>query len=382
MTTTTSLRSTVTPWLVGSALVSVVVLVVVLAAGGGAPQPSPAGLPDAGPVTGWGLPVVRLLVDLAGFVTVGMALVATRFIDVDPVAADEALPAAGRAAAVWGGLAVLQSLLFVSEAQAQPLLSADLGAMGGLLDGLGQSSEAKAMLVQAALAASVAFAAGISRTPAGATATLAVALAAFLPQALIGHAATGNRLVGSTTLFVHVGAAALWVGGLAALAWAALHGRVPLANAVPRYSALALWCVVAVAVSGVLNAWVRLGSWDALLASPYGIVVLAKVVALAVLAGFGWLHRQHTVELLRTWRRSRDIPAAAPLFVALAAVELAVMAATVALAVGLSRTPPPSTDEAVQGAPDGPVISRLAPGQESAGSSTAVTARSAAPSTR
>ena len=287
MTNTTSLRSTVTHWLAGSALVAVVVLAVVLNAGGGAPQPSPAGLPDAGPVTGWGLPVVRLLVDLAGFITVGMALVATRFIDVDPVAADEALPAAGRAAAIWGGLAVLQSLLFVSEAQAEPLLSADLGSLGDLLDGLGQSTEAQAMLVQAALAASVAFAAGISRTPAGATATLALALAAFLPQALTGHAATGNVLLGSTTLFLHVGAASLWVGGLAALAWAALHGRVPLANAIPRYSALALWCVIAVAVSGVLNAWVRLGSFDALFNSAYGAIVLAKTVALVVLAGFG-----------------------------------------------------------------------------------------------
>jgi putative copper export protein len=367
MSTTTSPRSAVTPWLVGSALVSVVVLVVVLDAGGGAPQPSPAGLPDAGPVTGWGLPVVRLLVDLAGFITVGMALIASRVIAVKPVAADEALPVAGRAAAVWGGLAVLQSLLFVSEAQAEPLLSADFGSLENLLGALGQSTEAKAMLVQAALAASVAFAAGLARTPTGAAATLALSLAAFLPQALIGHAATGDRIVGSTTLFVHVGAAALWVGGLAALAWAALHGRVPLANAVPRYSALALWCVVAVAVSGALNAWVRLGTLQALFGSAYGAIVLAKTLALAVLAVFGWLHRQHTVELLGAWRRRRDIPAAAPVFVALAAVELAVMAATVALAVGLSRTPTP--------APDGqPSVS--------VGSSTAVTARSAPQSTR
>ena len=44
-------------WVAGVALVTVSVLVVVLLAGGGAPQPVPAGLPDSGPVTGWGLPV-------------------------------------------------------------------------------------------------------------------------------------------------------------------------------------------------------------------------------------------------------------------------------------------------------------------------------------
>ena len=63
-------------WVAGVALVTVSVLVVVLLAGGGAPQPVPAGLPDSGPVTGWGLPSVRLLADLAGLATVGLLLAA------------------------------------------------------------------------------------------------------------------------------------------------------------------------------------------------------------------------------------------------------------------------------------------------------------------
>ena len=63
-------------WVAGVALVTVSVLVVVLLAGGGAPQPVPAGLPDSGPVTGWGLPSVRLLTDLAGLATVGLLLAA------------------------------------------------------------------------------------------------------------------------------------------------------------------------------------------------------------------------------------------------------------------------------------------------------------------
>lgn len=373
MSAPTSLRTVLVPWGLGSMVLSVVVLVVVLSAAGGAPQPSPGGLPDAGPVTGWGLPVVRLLVDLAGCLTVGLALVASRVIHVVPAAADEALPAAGRVAAVWGALAVVQGVLFMSEAQAAPLLTTDLGTLRELLGGLERSPEAQAMLAQAALAASVVWSAGLSRTATGGGVTLMVALAAFVPQVLIGHAAAGDRLVGSTTLFLHVTAVALWVGGLAALAWAALRGRMPLAAAVPRYSALALWCVAAVAVSGVLNAALRLGSFGALVASGYGVLVLAKTAALVVLAGFGWLHRQHTVERLRTWRRRGRVPEAVPVFVALAAVELAVMAATVALGVGLGRTPPPASTEGA--AQPGAV-------QPWSGSSTAVTARSAPASAR
>jgi putative copper export protein len=102
-----------------------------------------------------------------------------------------------------------------------------------------------------------------------------------------------------------------------------------------------------VALSGVVNAAVRIGSVGALFGSGYGLVVLAKVVAIVTLAGFGQMHRQHTVERLRTWRRKRNIPAAAPVFIGLAAVELTVMAATVALAAGLSRTPTPSSDDAL-----------------------------------
>ncbi len=362
-TTRASLRPTLTPWLFGSVLVSVVALVVVLDAGGGAPQASPGGLPDAGPVTGWGLPIVRLMVDLAGFVTVGLALVASRAVHVTPAGADEALPVAGRVAAVWAVLAVVQGLLFVSESQAVPLLTTDFDALGTLFGSLSDSPEAQAMLAQAALAACVVWSAGLSRTATGGAATLAVALAAFVPQTLVGHVASGNLLVGFTTLVLHVGAAALWVGGLAALTWAALRGRVPLANAVPRYSMLATWCVAVVVLSGVLNAVERIGSIGALFGSAYGLIVLAKTAAVVVLAFFGWLHRQHTVARLATWRRRRHVPAAAPVFIALAAVELAVMAATVALGVGLARTPPP-------------------PGQGPAGSSGAVSAPNASGSAR
>ena len=56
-------RDAVVRWALGTTLVATAVLVVVLLAGGGAPQPVPAGLPDAGLLTGWGLPIVKLASD-------------------------------------------------------------------------------------------------------------------------------------------------------------------------------------------------------------------------------------------------------------------------------------------------------------------------------
>jgi putative copper resistance protein D len=148
------------------------------------------------------------------------------------------------------------------------------------------------------------------------------------------------------SLLVHIVAATVWVGGLAALAYAAAGGSDGLRYAVPRYSTLAGWCFAAVAISGIVNAGVRLGGFSPLFTSAYGGLVLAKVAALTVLGGFGWWHRRRTVVQIST--RTATVTTrreSARLFVSVAAAELIVMAATVALAVGLSRTPTPVGDE-------------------------------------
>jgi putative copper resistance protein D len=131
-------------------------------------------------------------------------------------------------------------------------------------------------------------------------------------------------------LVAHVLAASLWVGGLTALLLVAARSPSAVTVALPRYSALALWCWVTVAVSGIANAWVRIGTWRAFGDSWYGHLVLGKAAAVVVLGGFGW------------WMRKRVLarPAKAA-FARVAAVEVTIMAATIGLAVALSRTPTP-----------------------------------------
>ena len=211
---------------------------------------------------------------------------------------------------------------------------------------LGQTSQGRGLLVQAWL---IVFVAGLARstlTTRGAALSTLVALAALAPPTLTGHSASaGSHELAVASLLVHLLAAGLWVGGLAALAWAALAGTDGLRYAVPRFSTLAAWCFAAVAASGIVNAAVRLGSFTSLVTSAYGAIVLAKVSALCVLGGFGWWHRQRTVAAQVTkggtgvGRRE-----SARLFLTVAGAELVVMASAVALAVGLSRTPTPAGD--------------------------------------
>ena len=77
------------------------------------------------------------------------------------------------------------------------------------------------------------------------------------------------------SLALHLLGATLWVGGLAGLLLIARHLGGQLPAVVGRYSTLALWCFVLVALSGVLNAGLRLGSWSAL-GSSYGLLVIGK----------------------------------------------------------------------------------------------------------
>jgi putative copper resistance protein D len=295
------------------------------------------GLPDAGPLTGWALPVVRVGLDLSGALTVGLCVTAAFLLPSDVPGDDRSVSAQGyrllrRAswcAAGWAVAAAALLVLSVSDVLGQPLSQVAPSAVRsfGMSISLGQ-----ALTVQAGLALIVAVVArvGLSRAVAAWAAVLAAV--AVLPPAFTGHAAgAGNHQIAVTSLALHVLAAALWVGGLAALLMLA-RSRL-LADAAARYSRLALACWVAVAVSGAANAWVRLGGVDQLWQSRYGLLVAGKLTALVVLGLVGAVHRGRTLPALRAGRRWA--------FTRLAGAELVVFGATVGLAVALSRSPTP-----------------------------------------
>lgn len=120
---------------------------------------------------------------------------------------------------------------------------------------------------------------------------LVVAALALAARPITGHMA--QQQFGSILDAVHVLAAALWFGVLAALALA-VPARGTWALWLPRYSVLAWRCVVALVITGIVNAVVRLDSVSAFYDTAYGRVVLAKLVAVGLLITLGWWWR-------RTW---------------------------------------------------------------------------------
>ena len=88
---------------------------------------------------------------------------------------------------------------------------------------------------------------------------------------------------------VHVGAASLWLGGLLALGLALRRGD-DRPETVRRFSKLALWSVLAIAVTGVLRAISELDAVSQLWTTGYGRVLIIKSVLLAALVTIGWMN--------------------------------------------------------------------------------------------
>jgi len=120
-------------------------------------------------------------------------------------------------------------------------------------------------------------------------------LALLLTPGLGGHAATGDLVpVAVLADLAHLGAAALWLGGLVVLVGVVLPRRDPdeLARVVPRFSALAFAAVVALVVTGAFQSWRQVGSLDALTSTTYGRLLTVKLALFVVMVGFGYLGRR------------------------------------------------------------------------------------------
>lgn len=138
-----------------------------------------------------------------------------------------------------------------------------------------------------------------------ATRTITRFAAASSPLALVGAVLllTSESYTGHTATtapwplvvvsdFVHVAAAAIWAAGIWMLTgtlWRRRRDGAPLDARMlaVRFSVMATWALVAVAVSGVLLAWTILDGAGALWSTGFGRLLLAKVFVVAVVAGIG-----------------------------------------------------------------------------------------------
>jgi copper transport protein len=111
----------------------------------------------------------------------------------------------------------------------------------------------------------------------------------------VGHAAAGSTptlaLLSDTT---HLAAASVWIGGLVILAACLLPRRRTgeLAEALPKFSRLALGCVAVLAVTGTYQAWREIWPIPALWSTSYGQLLLAKVIGFLLIVAVAYASRE------------------------------------------------------------------------------------------
>ncbi len=117
----------------------------------------------------------------------------------------------------------------------------------------------------------------------------------------------------------HVAGAAVWVGGVALLAFAlpaATRCLEPaertglLADALGRFSPIALGCVIALAIGGAIAAYIDVRTLSALFQSTYGRLLLIKTAFFLGLLVAGWNQRSRIIPGLTSLRARFESPGA------------------------------------------------------------------------
>lgn len=331
--------------------VALIATVLALGFGGGA---APLDFQDPGPVARWGVPIAKLFVNLGAAGMIGALVLAVWALSPKRPEFDRALDVAAASAAVLtvasAATGLLSFLLVTGKGVAfDDAFGASLGQF------LTQIPLGQAWLTTTLVAAAVTVLAFAVRNHTALIFVTVLAVASLVPMAQQGHSAGAsghNQAI--TALGLHLVFAAVWLGGLVTIVLLKRQlgaDRLPVVLA--RYSTVALISFIVVAVSGYASAALRVGEWDEL-GTPYGILVVAKVVALIALGLFGaWQRRFWIARVARTSSGGGGggSPAsAARYFWAIVVTELAFMGIASGVAAALARTPTP-VDEDVAGLP-------------------------------
>ncbi|HYB41083.1 MAG TPA: CopD family protein [Candidatus Methylomirabilis sp.] len=173
--------------------------------------------------------------------------------------------------------------------------------------------------------------------------------AGMTAAAWAGHAAAVEPLglLAALTDALHLVAAGAWLGALLPLAILLKHAstetgadaRPYAVLAIRRFSRMALVAMLAVVATGLWNTWVQVGGIPALVGTPYGWLLLAKIALVAVVLGLAAHNRRRLLPALPGDAATVGRPAMARLSRFLGA-ELGLGLGILALTAGLSLTAP------------------------------------------
>ncbi|MEV8175626.1 cytochrome c oxidase assembly protein [Microbacterium sp. NPDC079176] len=318
--------------LLATGLIGVIFALVI---GGGA---APLLLQDPGPFVRWATPIVKLVMNIAAAAMLGSLVLALFALRSEEKSFDTALNTASAGAAVFTVTAGISGF-FTFMAAFNPQLSAEREFGEQLGRFLLQLPLGQSWLITTIMGSVITVLAFAWRTWTPTLITAILAAASFLPLATQGHSGElAGHNIAVNSILLHTIGAAVWLGGLLLVVILRDRSGVGAAQLVSRYSSLAIAAFAVVAISGLARSVVSFGDISQLW-TPYGTILLAKVV---LLVGMG---------MLGAWYRTRLIPrleddGAARWFWMLVLCEVALMGLASGAAAALARTPPPTGEEA------------------------------------
>ena len=309
-----------------AALTALVTLLIALLLTG---STQPGQFSDPGAVVRWGTPVVKLIMNFSMAITIG-SLAFSAFA-ANPEQQKRLQPIASWAAAIW--------LLSAASYYVMTYLSA-----AGITISYGPEFSSGLWLfateieLGVLLAWNLAFAFILSLStimfPSGRMIAVntALGIAGLYPLAESGHASSDiGHAIAVNSMLMHLVGISVWVGGLIALFAIYFDEPDKRSVLVKRYSTLALFAFILVAISGLTGGFIRLYQPSDLLSS-YGLLLITKAAVLVVLGCFGAWHRLKLI---------RSIESGSSSFIRIVGVEIAIMGIALALATALARTAPP-----------------------------------------
>ncbi|MEV4174161.1 CopD family protein [Nonomuraea sp. NPDC049709] len=301
-------------------------------------QESVPGIPMPGPVVSIGLPIVRVLLDLAAVAVVGLSLL-PKLLGFDAPDRTEPVlirvrPLAVIAAWAWAICALL-TIVF-QTAELNPGSVPTFGMIAGYVGSVGTGQGLLFSAACALAAAGIGLMAVRFGEKVPAELRVIVALFGLLPIPVTGHAVNSvwhDPIM--ISMEIHVMGAAAWTGGLVATAVFVAPHRGLLAVVLPKFSRMATVCLLMVGLSGLVTG---LGTMaltpgvtlpDAIVTSHYGLLVVVKTALVALLVP---LAAHIRFRLLPAVRRGR-----ATALVGWAAAEVGVMGLAYGVAVAITR---------------------------------------------
>ena len=288
----------------------------------------PGGLGDVGDFVRWGAPILKMIVSLAGGMVIGGLGVAL-FVLPPGTPANRTLNLVLGAGIVWV-LSLVAYIVFTYFT----VVGAELNFDEGFDENFGffvmETNLGRLLLIATGLSVVATTVVAIARRPFWLAVAFLVAVASAWPFAEMSHSGTmANHGLAINSLVLHIVFVSLWTGGLTTTVVAMAFGA-NRADALRRYSSIALLSIAIVAITGTASAIIRIGTFDNL-GSEYGILILVKATAVVILALLGARWRKAIIPHLDSTRGVAGF----------ALLETAILGVVVGLATGLARTEPP-----------------------------------------